>query len=271
MPKQRSLKLESFNDLLTELSTIENQYQNQTVTTTGNWSFYQILDHLTKSIVASIQGYPKMMPATIRRTLGPKALKHILKTGKMKAGAKNPDAPQKREEGDEKKALAELRQSIQDFRSHKGDYAEHAFFGPINPEDYEKLHSIHAALHLGFVQLKVDSISENPIQANPIETNPIQANPIQANSINEKPIPANSIKANPTKSAKTDSKVSKITTKTAAKKSTKKALEKAANPKGSATISEKTTKKAIDKNPKTLNKEATPKPAKKIAKKEVTS
>lgn len=222
MPKQRPLKLESFDDLLTELLTIENQYRNQTVATTGNWSFYQILDHLTKSTVASMQGYPKMMPATIRRTLGPKALKHILKTGKMKAGAKNPDAPQKREEGDEKNALAELRQSIQDFRSHKGDYAEHSFFGPINKEDYEKLHSIHAALHLSFVQLKAD---------------PIKGNPIETNLIEEKLIEANATKANPTKSVKTDSKApqaskktSKKTTKKSAKKTTKKATKKSNEP-----------------------------------------
>lgn len=192
MPKQRQLKLESFDDLLTELSTIENQYRNQTVTTTGNWSFYQILDHLTTSIVASVQGYPKMMPKAIRRTLGPKALKHILKTGKMKAGAKNPDAPQKREDGDEHKALSNLRQSIKVFRSHKGDYAEHSFFGPINKEDYEKMHSIHAALHLSFVQL-----DENL-----------------------------TIKENPKIAAKTDSKASKKTTEKVAKKSAKKASRK---------------------------------------------
>jgi len=146
MSLRRTLQFHSLDDVLVELSALDRAE----ITTTGKWSFYQILSHLAENIENSISQYPRSMPFVIRRTIGPMALRHLLKTQEMKSGAPNPTAPKQREEGDEKAAMLRLRTAIASFRAYEGPMAEHPFFGPINKEDFEALHAHHAALHLSF-------------------------------------------------------------------------------------------------------------------------
>lgn len=193
MSLRRTLQFHSLDDVLVELSALDRAQ----ITTTGKWSFYQILSHLAENIESSISQYPRSMPFVIRRTIGPMALRHLLKTQEMKSGAPNPTAPKQREEGDEKAAMLRLRTAIASFRAYEGSMAEHPFFGPINKEDFEALHAHHAALHLSFAHPEV----------------------AQKRSPKEPAAPS---------ATKTAKKAAEKTAKTAAKKSSKKSAKKAA-------------------------------------------
>lgn len=165
MSLRRTLQFHSLDDVLVELSALDRAQ----ITTTGKWSFYQILSHLAENIESSISQYPRSMPFVIRRTIGPMALRHLLKTQEMKSGAPNPTAPKQREEGDEKAAMLRLRTAIASFRAYEGPMAEHPFFGPINKEDFEALHAHHAALHLSFAHPETAQTRPSKERAAPSE------------------------------------------------------------------------------------------------------
>jgi hypothetical protein len=165
MTMRRHLKFRNLDDVLLELSALDGK----PIITTGKWSFYQILNHLAEHIENSISQYPHSMPFVIRRTIGPMALRHLLKTQEMKSGVRNPMAPIQREEGDEKAAMLRLRKAIASFRAHDGPMAEHPFFGPINKEDYEALHAHHAALHLSFAHPQTGSREPSDAVSSPAD------------------------------------------------------------------------------------------------------
>lgn len=200
MSLRRALQFHSLDDVLVELSALDRAQ----ITTTGKWSFYQILTHLAENIESSISQYPRSMPFVIRRTIGPMALRHLLKTQEMKSGAPNPTAPKQREEGDEKAAMLRLRTAIASFRAYEGPMAEHPFFGPINKEDFEALHAHHAALHLSFAHPEAAQTRPSKERAAPV------------------------VKSTKKTAKKAPEKTAKKATEKAAKKASKKAAKKSA-------------------------------------------
>lgn len=249
MSSRRKLQFHSLDEVLVELSALDGR----PVRTSGRWSFYQILTHLAEALEYSISEYPRAMPFLIRRTIGPMALRHLLKTKEMKAGAPNPNAPRKREEGDEQAAMLRLRTAIASFRAHEGPMAEHPFFGPINKEDYEAVHAHHAALHLSFVhpdslQAESQKQPESTETAAETEKLPEQAElaaTAEQPTVKQEAAAPEAKKASKkaarkktsarSSSRKSSEKSSATATKKASKKSAKKAAKKASRKKSSKT------------------------------------
>lgn len=146
MSMRRELRFTDLNDILDEV----NRIGSSDVQTVGNWSYYQILSHIAGGIEHSMTSYPRKLPALVRKTVGPLVFRQMMKSGLMKPGNLNPDAPKTREEGDAIAAAQRLRNAVTRFKSYEGPVAEHPFFGTLNKDDYFKLHSIHAAHHLGY-------------------------------------------------------------------------------------------------------------------------
>jgi hypothetical protein len=146
----RHLKFNSFEDALVELENLERG----PVETTGLWSFYQILTHCAESLEFCVSRYPGEAPWIIRATIGRLAFKDLMRKGFFRPGTMNPRASKKREEGDEKSAMARLRKAIADFQTYTGPMARHPFYGKIGREDFERLHIFHLAHHLGFAKTK---------------------------------------------------------------------------------------------------------------------
>ncbi|MCE9600166.1 MAG: DUF1569 domain-containing protein [Spirochaetia bacterium] len=146
---QRILNFNSLDDALEELSSIE-RFRN--VETTGLWSYYQILMHLADYLESSMNNFNWMQPLSMRRTIGKANFFKLRQADKMEPGLANPSTPKVREEGDEKAALQRLRRMIEEYKKFTGEHPEHPFYGLLTREDWDFLHRIHMAHHLGFAR-----------------------------------------------------------------------------------------------------------------------
>ncbi|MCB1176387.1 MAG: DUF1569 domain-containing protein [Leptospiraceae bacterium] len=145
---RRVLKIENFEDLERELEHLE---QAEKIETSGVWSFYQILLHISNFIHYSMHGYPVMLPAIFRKTIGRFYFKRLMKKGVMEPGGYNPSTPKIREDGGIKPVLQKCKEVINDFKIFEGEFAPHPVFDKLDKSTWEKFHSIHASLHLSFV------------------------------------------------------------------------------------------------------------------------
>lgn len=156
---RRELKLNSFRDLEKELEKIEKAVGPKT---TGIWSVYQILQHLTDMLHGSMHGFPKHQPKIVRMTVGKYMYKKIIKSGVMRQGYPNASAPAKREDAPIQPAIQRLRSMITEFENYNGHTAMHPFFDRLNKDEWTKLHLIHFSLHLSFItNLENSSVKEN--------------------------------------------------------------------------------------------------------------
>lgn len=142
----RELKFTKLTEVETELERL-SQGQPET---TGNWTYFQILSHLAETIEDSYKPMePPAKPVEARTT--EVLFKRLQKSGKLKPGYVNPALPRTREDGDVQAAKQRLQKAIQGFRASTHLNHEPAL-GYLNHEQFEFLHAIHCALHLGFVK-----------------------------------------------------------------------------------------------------------------------
>jgi hypothetical protein len=117
----------------------------------GNWSAGQIYRHLATAFNGSIDGFTMTLPWYVH-VMG-KLFKKKLLNGQMPPGFKlPPDAaqtlapkPTSPEEG-----LSELRAAVARLE-REPRRARHPVFGDISKEDWNKVHVMHANLHMSFL------------------------------------------------------------------------------------------------------------------------
>ena len=158
---RRELKLNSFRDLEKEIEKIEKAVG---LKTTGVWSVYQILQHLTDMLHGSMHGFPKHQPKIVRMTVGKYMYKKIIKSGMMRQGYPNASAPAKREDAPIQPAIQRLRSMITEFENFNGHMAMHPFFDRLNKEEWTNLHLIHFSLHLSFITDLNPLVAEKVVQ-----------------------------------------------------------------------------------------------------------
>lgn len=149
MSDHRELKFSTLADVEQELEKLSSGPRR----TSGNWSYFQILEHLSDSIEDSYKRPPDKVVPEIEPRTTEVLFKRLKRTGKLNPGFQNPALPQVRAEGDETAAKARLQKAIREFRSATTLFPD-AGLGRLNHEQYEFLHAIHSALHLGFVHLE---------------------------------------------------------------------------------------------------------------------
>jgi hypothetical protein len=149
---RRELIFRTIGDARAELDRLEKG----PVETTGNWSYFQILNHCGKAVEASMRGFKSLKPWYIRRILGPIAFGKLSGRGFIPPGAGAPakGITAERVEGDEKAALTNLRKGLDDLEKYGGPWAEHPFFGKLNREKWLHLTAMHLANHLGWAKPK---------------------------------------------------------------------------------------------------------------------
>ena len=149
---RREVRYASFEEVLADAQKLTSG-NAQTV---GNWSLGQILQHLAKTMDASIDGTEMKVP-WIMRTF----FKMILNKDKMmreplKPGFKipkgglaqfSPDANVTAEEG-----LAQLNSAVERF-IQDSKRSEHPAFGHLTREEWDLLNLRHAEMHLSFAKL----------------------------------------------------------------------------------------------------------------------
>jgi hypothetical protein len=145
----RNLRFQTVEEVITELDRLQN---SGIQTTTGLWSYFQIIKHLSDMLEFSMIGYPYLAPKIIRVLFGPIIKYFIFRRGAMSPGLPNPIAPSKREEGDVSFEIKLYRERLNKFLTFEGTFGEHPAFGKMIKSDWIKLHSVHAAHHLSYVE-----------------------------------------------------------------------------------------------------------------------
>lgn len=139
----------SFSTLTEVLDFIES-ITSTSPETSGQWSYYQILKHIADFIEKSYDPSQRKETEVDARTTDI-LFRRLKKQGKMQPGHINPALPREREEGDVVAEINRVKRVIQEFNSFNGPMNPDSTIGNLTKEQYEFMHSIHAAMHLSFV------------------------------------------------------------------------------------------------------------------------
>lgn len=123
--------------------------------TVGNWTFPQILNHLTKAMNYSFDGYPFRAPFFIRAFARWKYKKTLLTKG-LPTGIKVPKAgeallPVEAESSDLEQALSDFRVAVSRYECETPT-ALHPFIGKLTAEEAGQMNLRHGELHMSFVR-----------------------------------------------------------------------------------------------------------------------
>jgi len=144
-PARRELAFSSLDQVMPEVDRLLAGYSK-----VGNWSLGQMCNHLTSGITGSVEGFPLQAPWLLRKTLGRRIIRGILKEGKMREGVQIPEAIRPKPGLDDRAEAEALRAAIRLFAAHHGPLAAHPLGPPLSRSEWERLHSIHCAHHLSF-------------------------------------------------------------------------------------------------------------------------
>jgi len=120
--------------------------------TVGNWTYPQILDHLTKTIKASLDGFGFKAPWFARVFIAP-LVKNSFLTKPMRAGFKLPaSAKPIMPESDLNlpTALDNVHKVLERYKDEP-QRAPHPFLGVLASQEYTSAHLRHCELHMSFV------------------------------------------------------------------------------------------------------------------------
>jgi len=144
----RDLRCRTFDDIRAEL----DRLSQGPVETTGNWSYYQILTHLTQAVEGSMKGVKREMPWFRKNVIGPLFHRLFVLRGYIPRGIKGP--PADRVEGDEAQALAQFRKALDAFEKFEGPWSDHRILGPLTKKQWAEFHPLHFANHISHARKK---------------------------------------------------------------------------------------------------------------------
>ncbi|MGF1583566.1 MAG: DUF1569 domain-containing protein [Gemmataceae bacterium] len=144
---RRSVHYDTFDDLRCDVESLVGGK----VRTVGNWSLAQILDHLTKIMVGSLDGYKSVFPWPMRVVARLLFKKRFLTKG-LPPGFKIPSSATDVQPEDKpiEETLVEFRDVIRRLEQETPQ-ALHPAFGKLTLDEWKQLHLRHAELHLSFV------------------------------------------------------------------------------------------------------------------------
>ena len=120
--------------------------------TVGKWSYPQILDHLARTMTASLDGFGFKAPWWARTFIAPLAKNSFL-TKTMKAGFKLPKSARSLAPAGDLSlpaAIENLRNAMTRC-TRETPQAEHPFLGKLASQEWNSLYLRHAELHMSFV------------------------------------------------------------------------------------------------------------------------
>jgi hypothetical protein len=120
--------------------------------TLGQWTYPQILDHLSRTIVASIDGFGFQAPWFARKLIAP-FMRNAFLTRPMRAGFRLPARAVSILPGADLSlpaAIEKLQAALARFEAEP-QRAEHPFLGKLASQESTALQLRHAELHMSFV------------------------------------------------------------------------------------------------------------------------
>lgn len=147
MPQRRTLRFSSLDEMLTDT----RQVVGNSHVTTGQWTAAQILDHLSRAIDCSFDGFGFSAPLWIRILVRP--FRNGLLLRPMRAGFRVPQRGAVLLPSDAvtlEDALARLERSTTRLQNERPEQP-HPVLGVLSPQEYRLMHLRHAELHLSFI------------------------------------------------------------------------------------------------------------------------
>lgn len=147
---RRTLRFTWLGDLLADVQ----QFDGATVTSTGNWTPAQIVQHVAKFIHFSIDGFQgRMMPAIVRALA--RLFKRRILTQPMKPGITLPGRfdlllPDPEVTWDD--AVAEIWRAVDRVQQGERMQQFSPILGALTHEEWEQLHCRHAEMHFSFLK-----------------------------------------------------------------------------------------------------------------------
>lgn len=142
MSARRMLDFASMGEIMPDVERLLEGHS-----TTGQWTFAQILHHLATSIRLTTLGRAGSTPGP-----GSEAFRHrFFRSRRFPEGLEAPHPklipPADADVHVQKEALQE---AIARFSSAAGPFPSHPLLGALNKEEWSQFHCIHCAHHLGF-------------------------------------------------------------------------------------------------------------------------
>uniref|UniRef100_A0A486XIB6 Twin-arginine translocation pathway signal n=1 Tax=Rheinheimera sp. BAL341 TaxID=1708203 RepID=A0A486XIB6_9GAMM len=125
------------------------------LSSSGQWSVSEILQHLAQSVRYSRLGYPAVKSALFQHTAGSAALNAFAALGDMHHPLDEPipGAPVLSAEVPNDVALAELITELEMFIAWQGELAPHFAYGRLSKQQYYSAHYLHIQDHLSELSL----------------------------------------------------------------------------------------------------------------------
>lgn len=147
-PKRRSLRFASYAEMLAEVDRLEKGgYQRA-----GAWSLAENCDHLRIFMECSMHGFGDARVPWPVRMVGPVLLWGTLRRKRIPAGVQAP-APflPAAHPADDPAVIDAFRQTVRTLEHFPGPLQPSPLFGRLSPAQWNQLHLIHGAHHLGFL------------------------------------------------------------------------------------------------------------------------
>ena len=148
---RRTLAFEQLSDIAADIDALDGQ----TLRSTGNWTPAQNLQHVSKIIQCSIDGFGDAKAPLLFRTIA-RFFKGVALRKTFGAGFKLPSGLSQFLPDDDvtwEQATAEFRTLMDRLTDGARMTQRSPVLGPMTHEDWVRLHCRHAELHLSFVHL----------------------------------------------------------------------------------------------------------------------
>jgi hypothetical protein len=147
---RRQIRYETYDNLLSDAEALAAGE----IETIGNWSYGQILEHISATMCAKIDGFSFRGPLPLRIIMKLFMMSKFLNKG-LPAGFSIPKKAEhlfKPDDGATTDAGMEFLRSAIERTNSEPATAEHPFLGPLTPEEWQKFDLRHAELHMSFVR-----------------------------------------------------------------------------------------------------------------------
>jgi hypothetical protein len=152
-PQRRELTFHDLDEVVADAERLLAHGYSQA----GNWDLAQVCEHLSEWMRYSIDGYPRAgcfigsMLWLMKITIGRKIFRKVLATGTMRSGGPTMKATVPEPGGEASAAVNRLKETVQRFNGHAGEYQPSPLFGRLNRDEALKLQLVHCAHHLSFL------------------------------------------------------------------------------------------------------------------------
>ncbi len=150
-PNRRELKFTTLDQVVADVRTLEAAEQAGKLKCNGNWTFGQILGHLSGWVDYSFDGVPMKVPFFVKWIMKPMKKKFL--TQPMRPGSRIPRQPGGTLSMQVISSAEGLTRFYKSFdRLSKGSPAiPHLLFGPMTHQEWIAQHLRHSELHLSFL------------------------------------------------------------------------------------------------------------------------